>query len=408
MEKKQVQRRYSVIQFLFWAVCIGGIYITAYLKEIGFSATQIGITSSCGALFGMILLPRLGELSDRLGSAKYPFIASMGIVTVLLMFFPLIAKVFPVAPVVVILYGIIAIMFRMQQISLADGYCISKIGPYGIPFTSIRIWGSLGYATISAIVTILVTWFLPMASVFYVVPLAFLPLTYLVLHDDKTSVAAAGQSDAIEQVNAEQKPKKPSFRAAFRNYYFVIYLLLSLGLNVQQGITSLYQIYIYEAAGVSSIYVALFTGFRALFEMLSMFICMRLRATGKIKMWQILIFSGVFFTIEHILYPSANGFFFLFLIMVPSGLASGIHFGVAPNYIYEIVDDNVRNTCQTINGTCTAIVSIVGTLIGGLVVDKYGIFTLTNINLCILVCMTTIFIVGNLIGPRVAKGQKNA
>ena len=399
--KEKIQKRFSVIQFLWWAAMIGGIYIVAYLKELGLSGTQIGVTSSIGALFGAILLPVMGKLSDRLGSAKTPLLITAGAGVFLCMFLPLVGRTVTKAPMIVMVFSVVLLIIRAQQNSLADSFCIGVISDYGIPYTQIRMWGSLGYTSISLIVTALMAKAFPMEIVFYVSPLLFLPLGFLIARADREKLAQAKPA-------ATENREKVSLKAIFKNYYFVVYVVFVLGLNVQQGITFMYLPYLLGGAGIDGKYLALFTGFRSVFELLSMLICVRLCKSGRVKLWQILLFSGAFFSLEHVLYPMAKGYLMMFLIMIPSGLASGIQYGVAPNYIFKIVDERVRYTCQTINGVCISVVSIVGTLCGGLIIDHYGIYALTNVNLCILIAATLTFAVFNLLGPKLAKGCSNA
>ncbi len=169
----------------------------------------------------------------------------------------------------------------------------------------------------------------------------------------------------------------------------------------------MYLPYLLHGAGLGSMYVALFTGFQSIVELDSRQLCARLRDSDRIKLWQLLVFSGVFFALEHVLYTAASGYLMLFLIMIPSGFASGIQFGIAPNYIFEIVDESVCHSSQTtVNYVCFSVVGILETLGEGGVIYKYGIYTLTNINLVITVLASIIFVAFNLLSQKLAKGME--
>ena len=109
-----------MIQFFFWAIILGAIYYTAYMKEIGLSGTTIGITTSVGSLICAVTLPIIGRLSDRLGSAKAPFLISASSFVMLLMLLPIAHALFDSVVVMVIL-GIAAVSYTHLDVYKRQG-----------------------------------------------------------------------------------------------------------------------------------------------------------------------------------------------------------------------------------------------------------------------------------------------
>ena len=65
------------------------------------------------------------------------------------------------------------------------------------------------------------------------------------------------------------------------------------------------------------------------------------------------------------------------LLWVLSGLAGGFFYSLGPSYIYEIVPDDVKSTAQTVNAMDLTLVSIVGSAVGGYVIEHWGVNVLT-------------------------------
>ena len=402
MERKTAGERetlvlFSMIQSLWWGMTVGRTYLTTFLKETGVTATQLGIVQAAGGAAGMILLPLIGNACDRSGSVrKYmiPVVCGGVIANALL---PVLSKaLLPGAQIALLAYAACLISVQALQTSLTDSFCLPYIEVYKIPFSAVRMWGSVGYVFTSATVVAAVSLGAGVSAAFYVAVTLCLPFFLAVRR-------------SVVRCAAEYRPrrgKRAPVGRILKNYYFVVLVVLLLGLDVQPAITFKYLPYVLEHARVDGGFLALFTGFRAFVEMLTMLAANRLIRRGGVRMWHLLAASAFFFALEHLLYPAAYGVFGLLACMIPSGIAAGIQYGVAPNYIYHIAEEDIRYTCQTINGACLALVGIVGTLAGGVVIDRWGIVALLRINLYILLFAGSLFIGLNLLGGRVTE-QRN-
>ena len=400
MNRQEAYRAFSIVLILYYISFVGIAYINTYFVSIGLTGTQIGIISSVGALLGSIFMVWLGKVSDRLGSAKYPFLIVVIVGNGLACFLPAFRRFVGPASIVIILFGIVLAVLRTSRQSLSDAYCAAQTAPHGIPFSSIRMWGSLGYTAGSAIVVLLLLKF-PIPAAFYATAVAVIPMVIYVFVADRLN-----RPNMPKQTEkAVPGKEKGSFKEAFRNFSFSTFMLYCIGLNAQAGITLLYMPYLIRGAGIDIKYNTLFLGFRSIIEALVMFLAGRMMKIRRLKLWHILILCGIFYSIEHLIYPHARGYLGLFLAMIPSGLGSGLQFGVGPHYIQSVVHDDVKNISQTINGMCTAAVGIIGTLAGGIIVDHFGIYALTKIDLIIIAAMTVVYIVLMLVGEKVLKKQ---
>lgn len=179
-----------------------------------------------------------------------------------------------------------------------------------------------------------------------------------------------------------------------RNPCFLIYVLYTLGLNIYLSVTVIYMGYILEHAGCARELVGLVTGFRALWEIISMRFSWIVRK--RWPMAYILMLSGILHGTEHLMYRMSNGLVSVMALMILSGLAGGIFYTIGPSYVHDIVEPEVRNTAQSIVGMSMALTGIIGNLFGGYIANKYGITALTTGCGTVIVSLTILFVVWNL------------
>ena len=401
-EQTRITRRFSVFQFVLWSAMFGGYYVTTYLKEIGFSGTNIGLIVSVGSLLGSILLPLLGRISDKTGSARWPFLFAVTVTVVLTAFLPLITGNSAARIVVPSLYCLVIMTFKACEVSLSDSLCLERITPWKTGFATVRIWGTIGYLVISVAATLLLLRYNSEVT-FYLSLLPFAVLFVMVLNEDaweKRQLGAVSCAARKPDNKGKTRSSREDVKKIFKNKAFMAYLFLALGLNVECSITLLYQAYLLTGAGVEGKFIAFYQGIRTVIELLCMLVLMRLLNKGKLTLWHGMALCGILYIIEHALYPFLRTPGALLLIMIPSGIGSGLFYGVGPELVNRIAAPEVKSTCQTLNGMCTALMATLGTLTGGIIIDRFGIYSLTTICLVILVITTASFVTINLISDR--------
>lgn len=106
-----------------------------------------------------------------------------------------------------------------------------------------------------------------------------------------------------------------------------------------------------------------------------------------------MILHCILFGIEHLCYGFAVGLTGMLCIMVLSGLAGGFFHSLGPSYIFEIVHPEVVNTAQTLNAMDLTLVSIVGSAVGGIVIERWEIHTMTTFCGILIMALTALFAV---------------
>lgn len=364
MRKKLIL--FSGVEALYFAIFAISSYQTVFLQGEGLTSAQIGVIASLSSIVGLSVSPVWGILSDRLHSAKIPFLISICVTTVLYGMMPLLGHRARGSAVFFGIYIPVIFAFKQASNAMLDGWCIGELAPGGISYGSARMWGSIGYCVMSTLLGMSV-------GVLFSVRTAFLFMLPLLL----VLMGICSRLGQTTRADAERQPrKKGTVRALLGNERFLVYLVYSLGLNIYLGITLIFMPYILEAAGCRADQMGTVTGLRALMEIISMLLGVKL--SKKIPVKRILLLPGILFGIEHLCYAQVRGLSGMFLVMVLSGLAGGFFYSLGPSYIYQIVEPETVNTAQAFNAMDLTAVSIVGSALGGTIIRQWGVHTLTT------------------------------
>ena len=389
-EKKRAVLRFAVVEFLFFAVVASSTYQTPFLKEIGFSSVQIGWITAIGSIIGMVLLPVWGIISDKMNSSRTPLLISVALTAIMYTLFAVFWLIAPGFLGVFYILVPLAMTFKRPETALLDGWVISELAPYGVGYGTVRMWGSIGYAVVtmgmSALLSagVMSTW-----ATFFIMPVLLIPFVFFTVKGKEQ------RKDEVKVPESEKLKKKVPLKVLFKNKRYVVYLIYTVGLCMYMSITVIYMAYILEYAGCDQSLQGTVVGFRALMEIIAMGAAIKLR--NKVKLWQILVVSGVFFGTEHLLYGQAHSLPFLLFLMVLSGFAGGIMYSIGPSYVYESVDERVRNTAQSFVSVVMAVVGILGSLLGGYIIDSFGIQTVTFGCGIITISLTAFFVAANML-----------
>lgn len=415
--------RFSVMNALYFAIVAVTTYQTVYLQEAGLSSSQIGSIVAAASFLGLIVIPVWGIVSDMLHSAKVPFLLCVLIMSVLYFVMPILERggkgnVVFFSVLIPVIY-----LFKQPTNSMLDSWSISELTPLKVGYGQVRMWGSIGFAVVSAILGVTAGKVINVSFLFYLMlPLAV--MMYFVgrktsahpkglkcrmpgrgyFAGRKMSAQAeqikCGMPERVSSADAEGSIKKENKRSGrekvpvgklFENRSLITYLIYALGLNIYTSVTLIFMPYILEAAGCKPEQIGLVTGFRALMEILSMYVGSRL--AGKIALRYIMILPGILFGLEQMFYRFAGNLFHILFIMVLSGLAGGFAYSLGPSYIYEIVPKEVVSTAQSCNAMILTITGIAGSAAGGYIIREWGIYTFTTGCAIFIGCLTVFFAV---------------
>jgi nitrate/nitrite transporter NarK len=119
--------------------------------------------------------------------------------------------------------------------------------------------------------------------------------------------------------------------------------------------------------------------------------------------WVLLTISSALIAGEHLLYPTMNSLGDMLAVTLLSGVAGGFYYGIGANYVFKIVDHRAASTAMSVLGVVKALIGIAGNGIGGIIIDKFGVITLTTSVGIIAVVMTVLFLISCILGRFVWK-----
>lgn len=380
-ETRRLLVSFSLIQALYFAIFAITSYQTAYLQEVGMTSGQVGLVVSISSVTGLVFSPVWGIVGDRLRSAKGTFLLCVSATTLMYALLPLLGAAAGGRFGLYAVYIPAIFAFKQASNAMLDSWCIGTLAPRGIGYGSVRMWGSIGYCASSMALGVLAGRLLPVSRLFCLM----VPLLVVLLW----------VSTRIRQERSLEKPEAVAARGGIglllKNRRFLIYLLYALGLNIYLAVTLVFMPYILEAAGCRASQIGTVTGTRALMEIVPMFLGAKL--CKRVPTKYIMLLPGVLFGVEHLCYSIASGLPGMLCIMVLSGLAGGFFYSLGPSYIFEIVPAEVVNTAQTLNAMDLTLVSIIGSAVGGVVIEHWGVHAMTTCCGFLILALTVLFAV---------------
>ena len=396
---KQAERRrtiayFAAIQFLYYIATGLWNYVNVYFRELGFNGQQVGFMSVGGTCLTMVLLPVMGVLGDKIRSPKTVFAWAIRLTVPLFLLVPVFGHLWGASVVPFFLLSAVLILCIQVANSMLDSWNGAEMDRLGVGYGVIRRFGSLGFVLICLTASVLVGPVLPTWSCCVIMPLASVLLLLLV-----------GTGKAEDKIPETQKEKPVSgkglLKLVLRNYYFATYLLLNLAFCTFLAIVNLCLSYLMDYAGASQSSLGVVSGVRAAAEIVAMFWIGRSKKLPPY--WTLLAAACLMVATEHLIYPWMTSFGLMVAASLLSGFGGGLYYGIGANYVLQIVDHRAVSTAMALLGVVKAAVSIVGSAVGGTVIDRYGVTALTTAAGVIMLVLTALFVAACLLGRCVWK-----
>lgn len=396
MDKKKIIYFFGATQFLLIAMNGLWSYGIIYFRELGFDSREIGLMSSSGTFFAMFLLPLMGIVSDRNLSPRKVFILMAVILVLVNALFPALGMTVGM----VFLPFMVLVTIRTVGVQVANSMLESWAGAemdrLHASFGNVRRFGSLGYVVMSLLASALVGPVLPTWSCFIIMPV--MGLCILVLAAGPTSKHLPGETERKEKKNVRTREL---LGLVFKNYYFMTYLLMVLAFDGFLAIVNLDMSYLMDYVGTAQSNVGIVGGVRAATEIVVMI------WLGKRKklppLWTMMGAASLLIAAEHLLYPFATGLWGIVGATLCSGIAGGMYYGFGTNYVFNIVDHRAAGTAMSVLGLVKAAVGVVGNAVGGEMIARFGVISLTNAVGIFALVLSVLFIAACIVGRYIWK-----
>ncbi len=396
-QPKRIKTSFSVMQFTFWAGMGCLAFNAQLLKSCSFDSNTVGLLIALNCVAGMIAPPIWGYVTDKVRSIKRTFliVCSLNILWMLL----LPASKYVVVggiPTIVVMYPAFALFFAPTN-SLLDSWTVTTANANGFTYSSARQFGSLGYAVLATLYTLVLVIARFGVEVPYIV--GALILCFVLVMAKRQKEGHQAQQSAQPAVRAKISPA-----ALFKNYYFVMFMIFNVSLTISSSSTATFMPYILENIGSSPLLTGLVGGLRALTEMSVMVLSHHL--VKRFKLSTLLGTVGIVYIGCLLSLRFVNTFLGVVIIQCVQGGGFGLYLCSAIQYAFTLAPSNLRATAQSLVTTTSYCGNIIASLLGGILIGSIGVKAMLYVDTGIQIVFVLIYIGSFFLRKRVVKANE--
>jgi len=377
------------MQFLLWFTFgTFGIFYVAYLKDIGYSPKFIALGLTLSTVSGIGAQYFWGYISDLTSKIKQIFLGLLIGLMCVVVLFSLLADVGFMVIVSLILFG----MTWMPLEALLDSWILSTDNLPHSEYGSIRSGGSFGFSVITLFFGSMLVRF-----GFYLSPIAFVTSGTLLFILALTT-----------NTHTSKKPNPMGFsqiKLLLSNKRYVGILIFSILIFIGHMSVNNFYIYIVNSVGGDQGLIGVAASFAAFTEIIGFYLGGKLQK----KINPLLLMIGVAlvsFCRVYILIQSTS-YIGILITAVIQGLYFSFFLGTFKIYISEITPLSLLASAQTLaSSTYFGIASIIANIMGGILIDDYGMTTFYNFNIVISIIAILYIVILYWFDRRYSKAQR--
>lgn len=373
LDQRQTQRRgvfigFASLIFMYWAAMGPMGYNTLLLQSGGFSSAEVGSILAAYAAVGIVAPPIWGYIADRIGSASKTFILIIGIQAVVVASLPLFGGIKVGGFVLLAAAMPLSNFVRTCSQNLLDAWTMQNTTRTGISFGSVRLFGSLGW-TVSCVGMSILASVTNASIAFYLGGIISVIVCAMALRLNR-KYPSQHTTDIVEKVVKTAKKINP-FRL-FKNYYFVVLLVYVLLSQMMFNCTAFLP-YLLEHLNIDANFTGTLMGLRSLTEV--PFLLMGGLLLRRFPLPKLLAGVSILLTIEQLCYNFVSTPIAIVLIVLIGGLGSGLYFSTTIEYAFRLAPPELASSAQTFLGMATAMGMVCSSLLGGFMVDTFGVLS---------------------------------
>ena len=327
--------------------------ISVYLAGIGCSATEISIITSAAPLFAMISQPVCGMMADKLRSPKLVGIICMTLCGLSGMMFA-----YTHHYIFLFLFNGLTQGFLNGTTALSDRLATGSSYPFG----TIRVWGSVLYATACQVAGIVYDYVSPTANYYiFAIAVGLTILGFWQMHDVKPKTSTQNEKFTLKELCS----------SLLKNKAFVLFVIIYVLFQGPISANSVYMPLLIKHLGGTTAMVGTTLFLSTLFELPAVLFSDKIMK--KVSYKNLMIFASVLSIIRFAWYatcppPSMIMYMFFF-----QGLTSIIFILVAVRIIIDIVDERFVNSAYGISSMLAkGFSALVFQMLSGNLIDIIG------------------------------------
>lgn len=388
---KKLTLQYAVVQGGYWAsFCATYGFATVFLLSRGLSTSQIGVAIALANIFAVFLQPYFATIADegkKISLHTLTILLDLGaLITFLLLLFT--TNFFLATFALFVLTNALSQTF--QPLINAVGFYYINRGVtinFGLP----RSIGSLSYAIVSTIIGYLVERY--GSNVILLAGVIILAIIAAMLHfmpriEEVNEVAK--NADAVAKDSTTGKESIFSFFLRYK--MFSVALLGSSCIFIFHFATNNYMLQIVENIGGNASTMGTALSIAAACEIPAMMFSSQIMK--KIRYNYLLIISGIFFCAKAVIYLLATNIPMLYFSQVLQMISYAFYIPASVYYVNETMSEKDKVKGQAIMTGTTTLGGVIGSLLGGVTIDHFGLTTMLTGGLVFAVAGTILFFIG--------------
>ena len=378
--------KYSALQALYWiSICALSGFMSLILISKNFTAGQIGLVVTTANVFVLLIQPRLANFADS--TTKY----TLKHFALCIAVFPIIANIFLLFPTsfgVTAISATISLMAATLLNSLLNSICIYYINHgKSINYGLARGLGSISFAIISVILGLTGERFGEKS--YTIIGLIFFTIFFFVI----LSLKMENMNTPMKSATSSEVVKK-NVLYFFKTYpRFSIMLLGIMLIHIFQSFYGTYLPQILENVGGSSKNVGICLALAAAAELPTLLLFSFM--IRKISSGVLMKVAAVAFSVRVIFILLATSTNMLYFAQLFQMFSVGIYLPASVFYTNQIMQKEDMVKGQSFIITAQVCGSIVGTLIGGNLIDHIGVTPVLFVGTIISV-IGTITMIGSI------------
>jgi PPP family 3-phenylpropionic acid transporter len=350
--------------FLIFFLAYGSLlpFLPVYYQQIGLTPGQIGLLQSLTPLLVFLSQPLFGPLADRVGN-RGRLLAGVLLISGLLGVAIMVPRTFGALLPIVALFS----FFRSVIVPLSDSIALGEAQRTGRAYSQLRLWGSTGFLIAANL--------LGFVYARYSIKLAF--FIWVGAMALGALLAARLPADGIR---TNREPLGPALKRLVVRRELLLFLgVTSLVQMTEAAHATFFSIHL-SGLGAAPGLVGIAWGLAALTEVpVWTFLPRFVRRWGPLR---ILTVGATFYAIRWILYGLVGSAPLLVGLQLLQGISFALIMPVAVEEVGRLTPPELRSSGQALLGIVSGgIATVVGTLVGGFVVQMAGtalLYTLTG------------------------------
>lgn len=383
---RKLTAQYALTQAAYWMVFCGlYTFSTVYLLSRGLSSSKIGIVVACGNLIGFVLQPYISGLADRFEHLTLHWLIEVliGIMIASIVLLLLVPNVFFFVFLLFVVADALLQVLQPLLNSLSIYYVNAGIN---VDFGIARGVGSLSFAVMSSMLGVLCDRFGADASMIAAVVL-LVAVFCLVL-----SMPVIKQAEQEKVRVSDDNPRETLSLTAFLLRYrcFSLVLVASVLIFTFHNMYNSYLIQVVREIGGTSTQMGTALTIAACCELPAMFgfslIAKRFSSS------RLMMFAAVMFTVKAFATYLAGNIPELYASMVLQMFSFAVITPASVYYVNEVMSDEHRYTGQALMVGTSTVSGVIGSLLGGFLLEVTDCHSMLLIGCLISVAGTVLMI----------------